>query len=184
MSPVQSDARRRTLQVLVVATALVVALSLSGQAWAAIVHFNSFLDGLQETPPNATPATGFADFFYDTTSDTITSGTLTYSGLIGTVSAAHIHGPAAVGVPAGVIVGLPSLFSPIDLSGILIPAAHEASLLSDLTYFNVHSNIFPGGEIRGQIVVVPEPSTLTLFATVFAMVGVALGVTALRRRRR
>jgi CHRD domain/PEP-CTERM motif len=30
------------------------------------------------------------------------------------------------------------------------------------TYFNIHTVAFPGGEIAGQITVIPEPASLTL----------------------
>ncbi|MGZ3472046.1 MAG: CHRD domain-containing protein, partial [Isosphaeraceae bacterium] len=30
------------------------------------------------------------------------------------------------------------------------------------TYFNIHTVAFPGGEIRGQSTVIPEPASLTL----------------------
>jgi hypothetical protein len=45
-------------------------------------------------------------------------------------------------------------------------------------YFNVHTSDHAGGEIRGQLFLVPEPAT----ATIFALAALALG--GLKRRRR
>jgi hypothetical protein len=49
---------------------------------------------------------------------------------------------------------------------------------SGTAYLNVHSSAFPGGEIRGFVSVVPEPSTYALMGT--GLIG--LGVLARRRR--
>jgi hypothetical protein len=59
-------------------------------------------------------------------------------------------------------------------------ASAEAALIAGLnggmTYVNIHTQNFPGGEIRGQLGAVPEPSTMLL-------AGGALGALALLRRR-
>jgi len=47
------------------------------------------------------------------------------------------------------------------------------------TYFNIHTNAFPGGEIRGQLQAVPEPTTMILLGTGLA----AIAGRKLRRRR-
>ena len=52
-------------------------------------------------------------------------------------------------------------------------------LLGGLTYLNVHTNAFPGGEIRGFVVQVPEPETYALLLAGLAMIGIAM-----RKRRR
>ncbi|HEY6133440.1 MAG TPA: CHRD domain-containing protein [Rubrivivax sp.] len=53
-----------------------------------------------------------------------------------------------------------------------------AGLNAGTAYFNVHSTTFGGGEIRGFLAPIPEPSTYALMALGMAAVGVAA-----RRRR-
>jgi hypothetical protein len=52
-------------------------------------------------------------------------------------------------------------------------AALLAGMNAGRAYFNVHSNAFPGGEIRGFLQPVPEPQTWGLMALGLAAVGVA-----------
>jgi hypothetical protein len=40
-----------------------------------------------------------------------------------------------------------------------LSALHEGWLLNNQLYINIHTTGFPGGEIRGQLVLVPEPGT-------------------------
>jgi hypothetical protein len=149
-------------------------------ASAATLQFEAFLDGLQETPPVVTPATGFASLtLNDATGDFTLTGN--FADLIGTANNAHIHGPAPVGVPAGVIVGL--TFTPAA-SGTLAGAGtfsglQMADLIAGLYYVNLHSTFQPGGEIRGQLNLVPEPATVVLFAGG----GLMLMLAAWRKRR-
>jgi len=52
----------------------------------------------------------------------------------------------------------------------------RAGLESGTAYLNIHTNLFPGGEIRGFLHIVPEPQT-------FALVAIGIIAVALRRRR-
>jgi hypothetical protein len=149
-------------------------------AIAAIHQFESFLDGLQETPPVATPGTGFATMTLDDVSNQFTL-TGTFQGLIGTSNNAHVHGPAAIGEgPAGVLFGISFdagvTSGNMSFNGI-ISNAHKQTILDGLAYINLHSTFRPGGEIRGQVQFIPEPVSWGLCA----LAGVAL---LLRRRRR
>jgi hypothetical protein len=58
-----------------------------------------------------------------------------------------------------------------------ITATHEGWLFNNQLYINVHTQSFPGGEIRGQLVIVPEPGALCL------AVLAGIGALSLRRRR-
>jgi len=62
--------------------------------------------------------------------------------------------------------------------------AQLPNILAGRSYLNFHTTQFPGGEIRGQITVVPEPSTLALLGTVAAGALPLAGATIRRRQRR
>jgi hypothetical protein len=63
-------------------------------------------------------------------------------------------------------------------NGIAYPLANQiADLENGLWYINIHSTTFGGGEIRGQILPVPEPSTL-------ALLGLGVGALVCRLRRK
>lgn len=127
-----------------------------GTAGAAVYEYCANLDGLQEVPANPSPATGYGTFTIDTDANTV-SYNIAYSGLIGSETGAHIHGYCGPGVNCAVVHPLP-LGSP-KIGVWNYAETDEASILAGLTYANVHSSVFPGGEIRGQIVECPVTPT-------------------------
>jgi hypothetical protein len=115
-------------------------------------HLVTKMDGSQETPPNPSPGTGTADFVR-TAPDTLTY-TYTWQDLLGNAQAAHIH-KAPPGTPGPIVV---PLSPPSGQSGsVSDKATADPLLLDDICanpgayYVNVHSDLFPGGEIRGQL---------------------------------
>ncbi len=108
------------------------------------------LNGASEVPPVNTPATATGsltmvgnELYYD----------ISYSGLQGPATAAHIHGPADPTVSTGVLI---SLKSPSGTNGnisgtVSLNPTNMAYLLAGLTYINIHTTSNGLGEIRGQI---------------------------------
>ena len=123
--------------------------------------FSANLTTAAEVPPvtNAPNASGTATF-------TLRGGVMEYaidvSGLTGPSVGAHIHGPAAVGVPAGIIVGFSGLttvtagrlasgtFTTATAAGVSFDSV-LVLMRNGNAYLNVHTALNPGGEIRGQI---------------------------------
>ena len=143
-------------------------LAASFQASAAILSYQAFIDGLQETPPNASPGTGFGSFTYDTITNDLAYNII-FSGLVAPETAAHLHA-APPGVPGPIRVPLP-LGSP-KIGNATLSASQEVELLGNLFYVNIHSTAFPGGEIRGQMLPIPEPATITLAAMALTCVAI------------
>jgi hypothetical protein len=147
---------------------------------APLRHIGS-LNGPAESPPNASPATGFALVTVDTAAHTMAVD-LSFSGLLGTTTASHIHcctstagaGTAGVatvlprftGFPLGVTSGAylhtfdmtnaasynPSYVAGNGATTASAEAALAAGIAAGKAYFNIHTSVFPGGEIRAFLV--------------------------------
>lgn len=144
-------------------------VSLSFNARAAIL-FSANLSGSQEVPAVSSPGTGFGSVLLSDDQSNI-SVSLNFSGLLAAQTAAHIHGPAAPGVNGPIVFPLP--LGQITNAVFAVTPAQVNTLINGLFYFNVHSQPFPAGEIRGQIQAVPEPAPWGL---------VLLGAAALATR--
>jgi hypothetical protein len=111
-------------------------------------RFAAFCNGKQETPVNASTATGSGSFDV-TLASTDVAYSLTWNGTNGT--SAHLHkGPP--GVAGGIEF---SLFGgPPTWSGTLagVGTASFTDLQTSALYANIHSLAFSGGEIRGQVI--------------------------------
>ena len=116
---------------------------------AAMTTLFGTLGGDQEVPAVDTPATGTAIFSVDTEANTVTYN-ITYSGLVGVEVAAHIHGLAPAGDNTGVLFGLLPDSPKTGTWG--YDESMEEAILGGQTYINIHSDMYPSGEIRGQMV--------------------------------
>jgi hypothetical protein len=112
-----------------------------------------------------------------------------FTDLSSPVSGGHIHGPttsigtAAFTQDASVLIPLDSVagWNPSQTAGgftgtVSLTSAQAAQLLAGRFYMNVHTSTNGGGEIRGNLVVVPEPSCAFLLAA-------STGLLTMRRRR-
>lgn len=179
-------------------------------ARATIVQYVVSLSGPNESPPNASPGIGSGTVNYDDVLHTLALS-LSFAGLVGTTTASHIHAATAVagtgtagvatttptfaGFPLGVTAGtyanvldltLASSYNPsyVTANGGTTAGAESAlaaAMAADKAYWNIHTSTFPGGEIRGFLTPVPEPSTYLAGALSALLCGVQ-GVRSLRHR--
>lgn len=183
-------------------------LFLCSLAQASVIHYQATLTGGAEAPPNLSPGQGTADVYIDDVAQTMLLN-VSFWDLLGGVTAAHIHGATAVantgtagvatqtptftGFPSGVSFGTYSHLFDLTLAssfsaGFLnnnggTPASAAVAFLNALkdekAYLNVHTNRFPGGEIRGFLHNVPDASSSALLL----LMGLG-GLSALARARR
>jgi len=140
-------------------------------------QFKANLIGYEEVPAISTTGTGTFDLLIDF-GDLSFTYELSFSGLTGSVQQAHIHF-AQKSVNGGIMIFFctnlgngPAGTQPCPQSGTVTGTVSAADVIggaaaqgispgefaevlkairAGTTYANVHSNLFPGGEIRGQV---------------------------------
>jgi Cu/Zn superoxide dismutase len=140
------------VNMLLATTAFVAAgfmLAPGAQAQTKTFHANA--TGAQEVPPVAGGGTAAGTFTLNPATKELT-WSVTYKGLSADPTAAHIHGPAAMGANAGVAINLApnGVKNPLEGKATLTDA-QLADLTSGKDYLNIHTANNKGGEIRGQI---------------------------------
>ena len=188
------------------ATLIAAALAAGLPAQAHEQVYTAPLLGSSEIPAAVTPGSGVAKVTVDFDLVTLRVE-VTFADLIGNVTASHIHcctatpgasnvgvasqTPSFTGFPTGVHAGsydhtfdmsLASSYSAgfITNNGGTVGSAFNAlvaGLNGGNAYLNIHTDTFPGGEIRALLAPVPEPGTYALMLS-------GLGVLALGARRR
>jgi hypothetical protein len=135
---------------LAAALGLAATATLAGAALAETVQYKAVLRGSNEVPRNGSPGTGSATVTLDTSTRKI-EYTVTFADLTSPATMAHIHGPAHPGNNAGVLVNLgANPTSPLKGEAELTP--EQVKQLQDgLLYVNVHTQLHPAGELRGQL---------------------------------
>ena len=174
---------------------------------ARAMVFTGSLLGTNENPPNASPGTGSVTVTMDLDLHTLRIES-SFEGLLAGVTAAHIHcctsdatpnvspatqTPSFVNFPLGVMAGSYDMTfdtsqastwnaSFVTANGGTTAGAETAffnGMMDGGAYFNIHSSLYPSGEIRANLTPVPEPSTYALLLAGLVVVG---GVATRRRR--
>ena len=183
-----------------------IALALIGLALAVPARamiFTGTLTGTAEVPPNDSPGTGSVTVDMDVAAHTL-SIHASWAGLLSPTTIAHIHCcttpsappatmvPSFTGFPTGVTSGTyeqtfdtsqASSWNPAFVTAAGSVSAAETAFFNGLmagnAYFNIHTEMFPAGELRANLAPIPEPSTYALLLAGLAAVG---GMAARRRR--
>ncbi len=179
---------KRSLQIVAM-----LACALAAQAQGTL-QFHAALTGSDEVPPNTDPTIGTGTF-------SLTGNSLSFLVDVPATTfisvSGYIQGPASPGANAGIIFdlggpvfrpgndfGTPPGYrfsSPFDGTFGAGPFALTDAQINDLEsgvwYVNITSAMHPDGQLRGQILAVPEPSVL-------ALLGLGVGAFVWQCRRR
>ncbi|MFC5461963.1 CHRD domain-containing protein [Massilia niabensis] len=193
---------KHSLSILALAASLALAPA-AAQAQADEGFIRAVASGQLEAPPNASPGSSVATFEFD---GNIMRAEVPFRDLQSGTTMAHIHccttaeftGTAPIAIPfpdfpTGVRGGIysrafdltdPATYDPRFLAAFGGTAASASAALIDAiddhtAYLNIHTTLYPAGEIRGWLVAAPIPEPAT-----WGMLGVGLAGLGMVARRR
>ena len=191
---------KHSLSILALAAAAALA-PLSAQAQAGFTR--AVASGQLESPPNASPGSSIATFELD---GNIMRAEVPFRDLLAGSTAAHIHCCTADAFTGNAPIAIPLLDFPLgsragtyshafDLTDASVydpaflaafggtPASASSALIDAITanqaYLNIHTTLYPAGEIRGFLVAAPIPEPAT-----WGMLGLGLASLGMMARRR
>lgn len=112
------------------------------------------LQGVQETPPDTSKATGSVYSLVDMRADSATIYvTGSYTGLTAASSAAHVHlqSPGTAGDVLFPIYHSAANSGTVHADSV-VTAANAFIIATGGSYVNIHTSTYPGGEIRAQLI--------------------------------
>ena len=114
--------------------------------------------GSKEIPTNTTTGTATITGTYNRATNSL-SYTINWTGLTGNLTAAHFHGPATATESAGPMLDI--IISTNGMSGatsttVTVTDAFESALLDGKIYYNLHTALYPNGEVRSQVATSPQ----------------------------
>jgi CHRD domain len=146
---------RRRVLFLAAALGMVALLALGAPALGEGRPFATTLTGAAEVPGPGDPDASGTAFITLNQGQGEVCFDLSWAGIDGTVTAAHIHvgaatvaGPVVVPLFAGAFAGTDSASGCVSASEELIKAIRQDPASY---YVNIHSTVFPAGAVRGQL---------------------------------
>lgn len=147
----------RIIRVLAAAAAFVLPFAASAQPAPQVYAYVALpLTPTQETQVPNSIGTGSVTALYDSGTKVLMYSIVFQLNPGATVTDAHFHGPANLGANAGVQIHLP--VKPTGQNAgkvtgfVTLNATQEEQLLAGRWYFNLHSTLAAGGELRAQMI--------------------------------
>jgi uncharacterized protein (TIGR03118 family) len=115
------------------------------------LQFTANLNGASEVSATASPGSGTGVM---SVLNNVLTYNISFSNLLSAATGSHIHGPADTTHNAPILI--PFASTPSATSGTITgtaPISNQvlAQMIQGLTYANIHTTNYPGGEIRGQV---------------------------------